>query len=105
MLRTEPDDNTGWELVRRGGCNGFFLVVISLAWWLSAALLSGEGFEEALSAVDEVSWVCRTLTTNGGGVSAQAPTSKRAAEQGTLESAVAAKRLRTANADGSAGDV
>ncbi len=93
MPRVEPVDAVGWDILRRGGCNGFFLVVISLAWWVSAALLSGEGFEEAMVAVEDVSWVCSAITT-GGGASVQAPTSKRAVDVSAAETNVPAKRQR-----------
>ncbi|OJT07901.1 hypothetical protein TRAPUB_1204, partial [Trametes pubescens] len=96
MPRVEPIDPLDWDLLQRGGCNGFFLVVISLAWWVSAALLSGEGLEEAMHAVEDVSWVCRTITT-GGGASAPAPTSKCVAYSSMLDSDVPAKRQRSDN--------
>ncbi|OJT12277.1 hypothetical protein TRAPUB_11176 [Trametes pubescens] len=93
MPRVEPTDTPSWELLRRGGCNGFFLVVISLAWWVSAVLLSGEGLEEAMVAVEDVSWVCSAITT-GSGALVQAPTSKRVADSSAVETSVPAKRQR-----------
>ncbi|KAI0326027.1 hypothetical protein GY45DRAFT_1259762 [Cubamyces sp. BRFM 1775] len=61
LPRIQPPNASEWDLVRRGGCNGFFLVIMGLAWWLLAALNGKEGAEDALEAVEDVSWVCRTL--------------------------------------------
>ncbi|KAI9068771.1 hypothetical protein FKP32DRAFT_1529614, partial [Trametes sanguinea] len=30
---TEPADTDEWRVVARGGCNGFFLLLLTLAWW------------------------------------------------------------------------
>ncbi|KAL1942370.1 hypothetical protein VTO73DRAFT_6434 [Trametes versicolor] len=82
-------DSNNWPM--RGGCNGFFLVVISLAWWVSAAVLSGEGLEEAMVAVEDILWVCCAIMT-GGGALVQSPTSKHGADSSTSEMNVSAKR-------------
>ncbi len=76
----EPETAAEWSLIRRGGCNGLFLVIISLAWWVWAARDAGEGVAEALEAVSDVSWVCRTMLNGASSTTANAPTAKRAAD-------------------------
>ncbi|EIW58984.1 uncharacterized protein TRAVEDRAFT_94514, partial [Trametes versicolor FP-101664 SS1] len=33
LPRSEPVNPSDWDIVARGGCNGLFLVVLTLAWW------------------------------------------------------------------------
>ncbi|EJF62416.1 hypothetical protein DICSQDRAFT_58770, partial [Dichomitus squalens LYAD-421 SS1] len=64
--RCEPADDEEWNSVRRGGPNGMFLAVISLAWWLWAAVDAGEPVvgSEVEQAIDDIAWVCQTCTAN-----------------------------------------
>ncbi|KAH9851012.1 hypothetical protein C2E23DRAFT_733574 [Lenzites betulinus] len=92
LLRDGPTNLSEWGLLRRGGCNGFFLVVMSLAWWVWAARNEGEGEDEALQAVDDVSWVCRALMSASEPQSAAAaPTEKRS---GSAPDSPSPKRAR-----------
>ncbi|TFK79958.1 hypothetical protein K466DRAFT_442385, partial [Polyporus arcularius HHB13444] len=33
LLKTAPEDPASWSDVRRGGCNGLFMVLMCLSWW------------------------------------------------------------------------
>lgn len=61
IARVEPSNAEEWDTVHRGGCNGFFLLILTLAWWLSAVQREEGSLEDVLSAVEDVSWVCRTM--------------------------------------------
>lgn len=62
LPRSEPVDPSDWDVVARGGCNGLFLVVLTLAWWLWATLNENEDSTEVFAAIEDVSWVCKTIT-------------------------------------------
>ncbi|TBU21632.1 hypothetical protein BD311DRAFT_677921 [Dichomitus squalens] len=62
--RREPARDEDWAAIRRGGPNGMFLAVVSLAWWLWAAIDAGEEVvgSDVEQAMDDVLWVCETCT-------------------------------------------
>ncbi|KAI0713991.1 hypothetical protein C8Q76DRAFT_601935, partial [Earliella scabrosa] len=60
LLRNPPADAASWSDVRRGGCNGLFMVLMTLSWWLRA-LDEGGDTAELRSAVEDVTWVCTTI--------------------------------------------
>ncbi|KAI0686906.1 hypothetical protein C8T65DRAFT_560514, partial [Cerioporus squamosus] len=33
LLRNVPEDASRWSDVKRGGCNGLFMVIMCLSWW------------------------------------------------------------------------
>ncbi|TFK79908.1 hypothetical protein K466DRAFT_504802, partial [Polyporus arcularius HHB13444] len=81
-----PDNDAEWDGLRRGGCNGFFIIVMALAIWASA--LDDESAEEFLEIVEDVTWVCSTLTeTHPSG-------SKRGSSEESEESEEARPRKR-----------
>ncbi|PIL29362.1 transporter [Ganoderma sinense ZZ0214-1] len=75
LLRVEPVDCAEWDVLWRAGPNGFFLVVLSLAWWLWAVSENeeeeaegGMTLEEVKEAVSDVLWVFRlALASSVGG--------------------------------------
>ncbi|EIW58928.1 uncharacterized protein TRAVEDRAFT_123156, partial [Trametes versicolor FP-101664 SS1] len=62
LPQNEPVDATEWGSVARGGCNGFFLVVLTLAWWMWAALNENTSTSTIVEALEDVSWVCEVIT-------------------------------------------
>ena len=57
-----PEDPSEWDRVARGGNNGFFLVILTLAWWLYAVAQEGSDMEDLEHAVKDVSWVLQQVT-------------------------------------------
>lgn len=62
----EPVDPTDWEVVSRGGCNGYFLVVLTLAWWLWAVRNEASLEDDILAAIADVTWVCQVAKSHIG---------------------------------------
>jgi hypothetical protein len=56
LLQEVPDIGEQWEKLRRGGSNGFFMIVLALSWWAEAmgGKLDNAGLREA---VDDITWV------------------------------------------------
>ncbi|OJT05534.1 hypothetical protein TRAPUB_3650 [Trametes pubescens] len=46
-----------WMPLRQGGCNGLFLVLISIAWWIGAAGDDTQDLRAALDMADDLVWV------------------------------------------------
>ena len=59
-------DKCDWTVLMRGGCNGFFLVVMSLSWWV-AAVKSKEEKAELDDVLDDVSWVLANMISSSSG--------------------------------------
>lgn len=53
-----PDES--WPEIMKGGGNGFFLVLISLSWWMEAAKEKTDK-DDCLSVVDDVMWVLEQM--------------------------------------------
>ncbi len=47
-----------WESLRRGGTNGFFMIVLALSWWVGAM----GGIVDDPGLLDDVTWVVRCMT-------------------------------------------
>lgn len=62
LPKIEPVDATEWGSVARGGCNGFFLVVLTLAWWMWAVLNENTNPDAVMEALEDVGWVCEVIT-------------------------------------------
>lgn len=45
-----------WEVLRKGGINGFFNVVVSLSWWCSAVKTAAQK-KVLADMADDVAWV------------------------------------------------
>ena len=59
LARVLPEDCDEWMKVNRGGCNGLFMVLMTLSWWLTEV---GDGdTAEVFDAIRDVVWVCQTL--------------------------------------------
>jgi hypothetical protein len=55
--------NGGWSSICKGGSNGFFMVVLTLAWWLDG--INGvTGDDEFSKALNEVNWVLDNLLSS-----------------------------------------
>ncbi|KAH9894842.1 hypothetical protein C8Q73DRAFT_645790, partial [Cubamyces lactineus] len=61
LPRVTPVDPDEWDALCRGGNNGFFLIVLTLAWWISACHVEEQPLDDVLQAVEDVLWVCLTL--------------------------------------------
>jgi hypothetical protein len=49
-----------WDTLRRGGPNGFFIVILAFSWWVEA--MDGRvGDAELRDALDDVIWVVRCM--------------------------------------------
>lgn len=57
-LREVPDDET-WQMLRKGGTAGVYVVVMGLSWWILAQ--SGNRDSDAWSIVDDLTWVLQQL--------------------------------------------
>jgi len=55
-LRRVVNEDEEWEELQKGSINGFFTVVISLSWWLTAATTPAH-HKAFLEVVEDVSWV------------------------------------------------
>ena len=65
LAREGPDTIVDWEKTCRGGTNGFFVIVLTLSWWVDA--LDGRvDDEELLGALDEVMWVVDCMIKSCG---------------------------------------
>ena len=86
-LSRDPPTDGDWVVLRRGGINGFFLVVMCLSWWAPVARLAKErqAFDEAR---DDVAWVLERLLESHGTSSG----AKRPAEES--KNATTSKRRR-----------
>ncbi len=60
LLKETPEDASAWSDVKRGGCNGLFMVVMCLSWWLGAAE-DDEDIEELREIVEDVKWVITVM--------------------------------------------
>ncbi|KAJ8472367.1 hypothetical protein ONZ51_g8553 [Trametes cubensis] len=49
-----------WGVLRRGGPNGFFLVLLALSWWVKSAV-DGRDVKNAFAMVEDVLWVLDTM--------------------------------------------
>ena len=50
------DSSEKWENLMKGGQNGFLIVLLTLSWWLAAALTEAQR-NDCVSALDDVEWV------------------------------------------------
>lgn len=60
FLQEVPDVGEDWGGLRRGGPNGFFIIVLAFAWWVEAA--DGKADDAGLDdALDDITWVARCM--------------------------------------------
>jgi hypothetical protein len=70
-------DDTTWDVLRRVGPTGFFIVMMTLSWWGKAVTgIEGGVKDDFQVVVDEVNWVLEKIIVQGGIVMA----TKRPAE-------------------------
>jgi hypothetical protein len=55
LSRQVPEDGEDWDSICRGGPNGFFIIVLALAWWVSA--VNGKVERELHDILVDVTWV------------------------------------------------
>ncbi len=60
-LRTMPASADDWSAVKRGGCNGLFMVIMALSWWVHHAAEDPALLLEARNAAEDVHWVCTAM--------------------------------------------
>ncbi|PIL23669.1 hypothetical protein GSI_13418 [Ganoderma sinense ZZ0214-1] len=67
LLRSAPRDDSEWSEVRKGSCNGIFMVLVCLSWWLHAVQDSGDvgNMADLRDAVEDVKWVLLQITPAG----------------------------------------
>ena len=68
LERVQPDDVEEWESLRRGGCNGFFIIIMGLALWANAVSEASVDAGNLVAAVEDVAWACERIvaTLNRG---------------------------------------
>lgn len=55
-----PDTGEEWKGLRRGGPNGFFVVIVAFSWWVEA--MKGKVDDMGLrNALDDLTWVVRCM--------------------------------------------
>ena len=57
-----PLDGCEWNVLRQGGPNGIYLVIVSLAWWLRGAAES-EARNKVFEAIADVSWAVSQMNS------------------------------------------
>ena len=57
--RKTPKGET-WQVLRKGGTAGIYVVVVALSWWIKAQQVQRDN--TAWMAVDDLSWVIRQMT-------------------------------------------
>ena len=62
LARIAPADADDWAAVKRGGCNGVFMVVMALSWWLAESKGGDGDLADVFDAVSDVSWVLDMIT-------------------------------------------
>jgi hypothetical protein len=55
LSREVPDEGEEWEAIYRGGANGFFIIVLSISWWVLA--LDGKADEGLQDVLADTTWV------------------------------------------------
>lgn len=61
-LEREGATSDWWKLVNRGNQNGYFLLLLCLAWWADSLEADDHSLRSRLAhAVDDVVWVCDHL--------------------------------------------
>jgi hypothetical protein len=57
LVRKMVPEDERWENTCKGGNNGFFIIMITLAWWKAANSTSGKWVE----MLEDVIWVCEKM--------------------------------------------
>ena len=57
-IRETPCDET-WQVLRKGGTSGIYVVIMGLSWWIKAQAVERD--IDAWSAVDDISWVIEEM--------------------------------------------
>ena len=68
LVRVKPDGEN-WDRIRKGGANGFVMLIIATSWWLKKASTASARAEVA-SVVEDLAFVLDQLTVSpdaGGG--------------------------------------
>jgi hypothetical protein len=59
-LQVVPESGEEWKALRRGGYNGFFIIVMAFSWWVEA--MDGDTDDtEVCSALEDLTWVARCM--------------------------------------------
>ena len=87
LSREVPGTNKDWEKICRGGCNGFFVVIMTLAWWVTAVDGKADD-EDLLRALGETTWVMDCMIQSLG----EARKQKHGLDKENIDSEVPAKK-------------
>ena len=60
----------GWGELMKGSINGFFTIVVSLAWWALAVNTAAQ-HKVLLDMLDDVTWVLDQMVAKLGGIKKQ----------------------------------
>jgi hypothetical protein len=67
LARELPDGEIDWSATRKGGSNGFYVVLLALGWWFIGAKHSdGRGISDCEHALDDVAWVLEQMCHSFG---------------------------------------
>ncbi|OJT07893.1 hypothetical protein TRAPUB_1212 [Trametes pubescens] len=63
LPRAAPEHSSAWADIKRGGCNGLFMVLMCLSWWIGCVDSGGDGgMADVREAADDVLWTCMQMT-------------------------------------------
>jgi hypothetical protein len=62
--KTLREINGDWLSIRKGGSNGFFIIILTLSWWLNAGAGVVDADPEFARALEDVSWVLDHLISS-----------------------------------------
>jgi hypothetical protein len=52
----------GWQVLCKGGKNGFFIIVMCLAWWVDLSETAGnDGHDDLMAMLDDVHWALQKM--------------------------------------------
>jgi hypothetical protein len=73
LARKKPMEHESWEQICKGGNNGFFIIMITLAWWK----VHGGASDQFQEMLEDVMWVCEQMMESMEAVGEETGPSKK----------------------------